>query len=92
MPNKISKHQFFFDKSVVTFSDTELVEEKAKEQEYERRNGRPTSLDTRQKKSEQHGKVTIRIASFVGSKITQRLVRHAKSVIYNDAVNCVDDR
>jgi len=33
------------------------------------------------KKSEQHGKVTIRITSFVGSKIIQRLVRHAK-VLY----------
>jgi hypothetical protein len=30
------------------------------------------------KKSEQHGKVTVRIASFVGSKIIQRLVRRAK--------------
>jgi hypothetical protein len=49
MPNKISKYQFFFDKSVVILSDTELVEKKAKEQEYERCNGRPTSPDTRQK-------------------------------------------
>jgi hypothetical protein len=35
MPNKISKYRFFFDKSVVILSDTELVEKKAKEQENE---------------------------------------------------------
>jgi hypothetical protein len=50
MPNKLSKYQFFSDKSVVILGDTELVEKKAKEQEYERCNGRPTSPDTRQKK------------------------------------------
>jgi hypothetical protein len=50
MPNKISKYQFVFDKSVVILSDTELVEKKAKGQEYERCNGNPTRPDTRQKK------------------------------------------
>jgi len=50
MPNKISKYQFFFDKSVVTLTDIELVEKRAKEREYERCNGRTASSDTRQKK------------------------------------------
>lgn len=76
MPNKISKYQFLFDKSVVILSDSALVEKGTTEREYEGRNGRLTSPDTRQKRCEQHGKVTVRIASFVGSKVIQRLVKH----------------